>query len=88
MAARCKCGQQLPDTNRSGLCSDCYHLRAKQRKESAVKRGRKCEWCMNRGHSWDTCEMRKSGVRPTFIEYVPPEPVLRYVEMNRLFVRR
>jgi len=53
------------------------------------KRGRyKCEWCMQHGHSQDTCEMRKSGTRPTFVEYVPPEPVHRYSELSKLYVRR
>jgi hypothetical protein len=43
---------------------------------------------MNRGHSQETCAMRKSGVRPTFTEYVPPEPVPRYSEIFKLYVRR
>ena len=85
---RCNCGSSLSAINRSGLCSDCYHRRAQERKEKIVKKGRKCEWCLNRGHSQETCEMRKAGLRPVFVDYIPPEPVQRYSEMNRLYVRR
>ncbi len=87
---RCKCGAPLQAYNRSGLCSGCYHERARERREGppAAKKGRKCEWCLNRGHSQETCEMRKAGVRPTFVDYVPPEPVSRYSELFRLYVRR
>ena len=85
---RCKCGESLLATNRSGLCSTCYHERAQTRKDKTDRKVRKCEWCMNRGHSQDTCAMRKAGIRPTFVDYVPPEPVQRYSELNRLYVRR
>lgn len=88
--ARCKCGAVLQPYNRSGLCSACYHERARERREGSLaqKKGRKCEWCLERGHSQDTCEMKRAGMRPTFIDYVPPEPVPRYSELFQLYVRR
>jgi len=86
----CKCGAALQPYNRSGLCSSCYHERARERREDPQlgKKSRRCEWCLNRGHSQETCEMRKAGIRPTFVDYVPPEPVPRFSEMFKLFVRR
>lgn len=90
MRARCdKCSVPLQDTNRSGLCSDCYHARALERKLSVglERKGRKCEWCLNRGHTQDSCPLKKAGKRPDFEEHVPIEPVPRYFELNMLFVR-
>jgi hypothetical protein len=88
MRQKCEsCGAPLLDTNRSGLCSECYHARAIERKLNTERKGRKCEWCLLRGHTQDSCPLKKSGKRPEFEEHVPIEPVPRYFELNMLFVR-
>jgi hypothetical protein len=51
-------------------------------------KGHRCPWCLHRGHGEETCELRQRGIRPNFVDYVPPVPVAIHAEMNKLRVRR
>ena len=49
-------------------------------------KGHRCAWCLHRGHGEETCELRRRGLRPTFVDYVVPVPVEMHAEMQRLRV--
>src|SRR5271170_6669900 len=51
-------------------------------------KGHRCPWCLHRGHGEETCELRRRGIRPNFVDYVPPVPVEIHAEMSRLIKRR